>query len=252
MSKFSDELQRVYRNSAPSMGFRRSAADVESRALLLVANLTKVNVNAAKAIAGAGIDAGIVSSEAVDAASFGRLATAMGDIPLGLSLESTDRDEIDKVVGSGCDFLVLGLKTPLEVVRREGIGKVLKIEPSLDQGLVRAIRELPFPVDGVLVAGEESSVTVERLLVCQRFAELVDRPLLVALDSSASGDELSSLCEAGVNGLVLPEGFPTEAFVELRKTVGSMPCVSKRKAKGAALLPQLGGEPEIEVEEEEI
>ncbi len=252
MSKFVDKLQRVYHGSASPIGFRKSAADAGSRALLLVANLTGASVKEAKALVAAGIDAGIASSKTADAIAFGRLATAVGDIPLGLSLETANRQEIERFVGSGCDFVVFGLKTPLEVVRKEEIGKILRVEPSLDQGLVRAIDKLPFPVDGVLVAGEESSVTVERLLICQRFAELVDRPLLVTLDSSASGGELSSLCEAGVNGLLLPEGFPAEALVELRKTVADLPRVPKRKAKRAALLPQLGGEPETEVEEEDI
>ena len=54
--------------------------------------------------------------------------------------------------------MVLGLKTPLAVVDKEGIGKILTIESSLDHGMVRAINELPLVVDGVLVAGEESPV----------------------------------------------------------------------------------------------
>ena len=251
MSKFTDKLQRIYRSSAPSIGFRKSA-EAGNPPLLIIANLTKASVTEAKAIAGADIDAGIISSESLDARSFGQLVTAIGDIPLGLLLESANQEEIAKFVDLGCDFVILGLKTPLEVVKKEGIGKILKIEPSLDHGLVRAINELQLPVDGVLVTGEESSVTIERLLVCQRFAELLDKPLLVTLGSSVTGGQLGSLCEAGVNGLVLPEGLPVEAFAELRKTIGSLPRVAKRKAKGAALLPQLGGELETEVEEEEI
>ncbi len=251
MSKFVDTLQRIYRASAPSMGFRKPGAGAESSALLLVANLTSTNVRDAKAIAGAGIDAGIASTEGIDVAGFGRLASAMGDIPLGLSVESTSPDEIDAYVGSGCDFVVLGLKTPLEAVGKEGIGRILRIDGSLDQGLVRAINDLPLAVDGVLVAGEECSVTIERLLICQRFAELVDRPLLVTVGLSASSGELGSLCEAGVNGLVLPGGLPAKELAKVKKAIGALPRVSGRKAKRAALLPRLGGGPEAEMEEEE-
>lgn len=252
MSKFVDKLQRVYRSSAPSIGFRKSAAEARTPPLLIIADLAKASVTEAKAIAGADIDAGIMSSESLDASSFRQLVTAIGDVPLGLFLESVNQEEVAKVVDLGCDFVVFGLKTPLEAVKREGIGKILKIEPSLDHGLVRAINELPLAVDGVLVTGEEFSVTIERLLICQRFAELLDKPLLVTLGSLISSGELSNLCEAGVNGLVLPEGLPAEAFAELRKTIDSLPRTVKRKAKGAALLPQLGVELETEVEEEEI
>ena len=251
MSKFTDKLQRIYRSSAPSIGFRKSAAEAGSLPLLIVADLTKAGVEKAKVIAGS-VDAGVMSSEGLDAKRFGQLVTAIGDVPLGLFLESADREDIGKFVDSGCDFVVFGLKTPLEVVKKEGIGKVLSIEPSLDQGLVRTIGELALPIGGVLIAGEESSVTVERLLICQRFSELLDKPLLVTLGSAVTSSELNSLCESGVSGLVLPDVFPAEAFAELRKMVGNLPQTVRRKARGAALLPQLSGELEAGVEEEEV
>jgi len=251
MSRFSDKLQSVYRGSTPSIGFRRSAG-AENPPLLIIARLSKPTVKEARAMAGADIDAGIISSEGVDVVSLGKLATTMGDIPLGLFLEGANQEEIVEFADSGCDFVVFGLKTPLKAVKKEGIGKILQIEPSLDHGLARAINELDLPVDGVLVTGEEPSLTVERLLVYQRFGELLDRPLLVTLGSSVTSGELSSLYEAGVNGVVLPEGLPTEALTELRKTIDSLPKRVKRKAKGAAVLPQVAGELETEEEEEEI
>jgi hypothetical protein len=170
------------------------------------------------------------------------LAKAIDEVPLGLLLASVEKEEIAQSVGLGSDFVVFGLKTPLGVVSKEEMGKLLRIEPSLDPGLVRAINELPLTVDGVLVTGEETSVTVERLLICQRFSELLARPLLVTVDLSVTGAEISSLLQAGVNGLVFPEKVTAETFAELKKTIGSLPKVAKRKAKGTALLPQLGGD----------
>jgi len=256
MSKFSDKLQRVYQGTALSMGFRKSAAEAGEPQVLIVADLAGASIEKAKAIAGS-VDAGVLSSESLNVRSFGRLVKAMGDIPLGLFLESANQEEVPKLVDLGCDFVVLGLKTPLEAMKEEGIGKILRIGPSLDYGLVRAINELTLPVDGVLVVGEESSLTIERLLICQRFADLLYKPLLVTLVSSVTGSELGRLCEAGVKGVVLPGGLPSEAFVELRKMVGSLPRIARRKAKGVAMLPQLGGgletgEEEEEEEEEEI
>ena len=250
MSKFTDKLQRVYRGSTPSIGFRRSAGS-GSPPLVIIARLSKPTVKEARAMAGADVDAGIISSEGVSAESLGKLATAMGDIPLGLFLEGANQEGVVEFVDSGCDFVVFDLKTPLKAVKDKGLGKILQIEPSLDYSLVRAINELELPVDGVLVAGEEPSVTIERLLIYQRFAELLDRPLLVALGSSVTSGELSSLNEAGVNGVVLPQGLAAETLTELRRTIDSLPKRVERKAKGVALLPQLGGELETEEEEEE-
>ncbi len=231
------------------MGFRKSA-EVEPSPLLLIADLTGINLTEANAVVG-GIDAGVVSNADIGAKGFGQLANVMGDIPLGLFLEGVDVGQLARFIEFGGDFVVFDLRTPLEAVNKEGLGKILKIEPSLDQGLVRAINGLPLQIDGVLVAGEESIVTVERLLICQRFAELLDKPLLVPLGSSVTRQELESLCEAGVNGLVLPQGIPTETVVTLRRTAGSLSRTAKRRAKGVALLPQLDSGLPSEVEEEE-
>ena len=253
MSKFVDKLQRVYLGQTSSIGFRKSA-EAGSPPLLFVATLSPAGIKGTKAIAGIEIDAGIISSESVDAGRFKELAISMQDIPLGLSLEGAKQKGIDEFIDAGCDFIVFGLNTPLEAANKEGIGKILKIETSLEQGLIRTINELPLSIDGVLVTAEDSSITVGRLLVYQRFAELLDKPLLVSSEASVTSSELSSLCEAGIKGLVLPEGVSAKIFAELRKTTGSLPRVAKGKAKGGALLPQIHGvpeAPEVEVEEED-
>ncbi|MBM3119127.1 MAG: hypothetical protein FJ006_06170 [Chloroflexi bacterium] len=249
MSKFAEKLRRTYTGSTPSMGFRKSA-ETELPPLLLIANLTKANVTEAKVLAGE-VDAAIVNSGDINAKSFGQLAKASGDIPLGIFLESDAKSETVKSFELGSDFVVFGLRTPLEAVNKEGPGKILKIDPSLDQGLARAINALPLQVDGVLVNGEESLITIERLLIYRRFAELLDKPLLITLGSSVTSDELKSLYEAGVNGLMLSEGFPVEAFAELKKTIAGLSKTAKRRIKGTALLPRLGGQLEAETEEEE-
>jgi hypothetical protein len=250
MSKFAEKLQRVYRGTATPIGFRKST-EAEPPPLLIIANLTKAAAAEAKAIADGGVDAVILDSGGLSAKGFGQLAKDIADVPVGLFLRSADREVIAKSIEPGCDFVIFGLKTPLEAVNREGVGKLLEIEPSLDPGLVRAINELPLAVDGVLITGEDISVTVERLLICQRFAELLAKPLLVAVDLSVTGAEISSLFQAGVNGLMLPEKVPAETFAELKKTIGSLPKAAKRKAKGVALIPRLGGEPGAEAQEEE-
>jgi len=250
MSKFAEKIQRVYRGTAPPIGFRRSTEE-ESAPLLIVASLSKASAGDAGSLAAAGIDAGILGIKGLSAKSFAQLAEAVGYIPLGISLESAEKDTVAKSIDIGCDFVVFGLKTPLEAVSKEGMGRVLKIESSLEPGLVRAINGLPLSIDAVLVAGDEPAVTVERLLIYQRFAELLDKPLLVTLSSMITADELSGLFEAGVNGLLLPEGLSADAVTELKKSAGGLSRTAKRKTRAAAILPRVGGELETGVEEEE-
>ena len=250
MSKFAEKLQRVYHGSTSAMGFRKSV-EAEVPPLLIVASLTKASAADAGALATAGIDAAVLGLKGLTAKNFAQLAEAVGYIPLGLSLESTEKDVIAKSLELACDFVVFGLKTPLDAVKKEGLGRVLKVEPSLEPGLVRAINGLPVSIDAVLVSGDEPAITIERLLIYQRFAELLDKPLLITLSSAITASELGGLFEAGVNGLVLPEGLSAEAFTNLRKASGGLSRATRRKTRTAAILPRLGGEIDTGVEEEE-
>jgi citrate synthase len=51
-------------------------------------------------------------------------------------------------------------------------------------------------VDGVFIGRDgDSSVTVARLLVCRRFVELLEKPVITALPSLATKEELANISE---------------------------------------------------------
>jgi hypothetical protein len=166
-------------------------------------------------------------------------------------VESTEKDAIARCIDLGCDFVVFGLKTPLEAVNKEGLGRVLKIEPTLEPGLVRAINMLPVEIDGVLVAGDEPALTIERLLIYERFNELLNKPLLVTASSTITVEELKSLVKAGIHGVVLPEAFSAESLAKLKQSAAGLLRGAGRRAKTAAILPRVSGVLETEIEEEE-
>ncbi len=252
MSKFADKLGRIYKAAAPALGFRKSTEEAELPPLLLVADLTKASVKKLKSVVDSGIDAAVLNSENVDAASFKELSTSKGDVPLGLlAEEGSSQEKIQELIDAGCDFIVFGLQTPLEIINKEGLGKILKIEPSLTPGLLRAINELSLPIDAVLIAGDSSTVTIERLLTCQLFVGFLNKPVLINVNSSLTSSELSSLQGTGVKGLILPEGTPLKVFTELKKTISSLPKTPKHKTSAGVLLPHISTQPETKKVEEE-
>jgi len=253
MSKFVDKLGHIYKTAAPTMGFRKPGPEAELPPLLLVANVTRTGAKKAKSIVESGVSAVVVNSGSIDDAGFKELIAGMNNTPLGLMLEGGTEEDVQELMKLDWDFVIIGLQTPVEAINKEGLGKILRIEPSLAPGLVRAINELTTAVDGVLIAGEGSAVTIERLLSWQFIASLVNKPLLVNVNSTVTSGELSSLYEAGVKGLLLPEGTTSKAFAELKKLVDSLPKTPKRTAKTGIILPRLGiPEARVEkVEEEE-
>ena len=233
------------------MGFRPVSAPTQSASMLFVAYLPQVDINRANSVANVGVDAVLLPQEAFVAKELKQIVATLKDIPAGIWVKETNSENVIQIAKSGCDFVVFGLKTSIEVLKVKDIGKILEIRPSLDPGLVRAINDLPLSVDGVIIRGEESYLTVEYLLICQRFSELVTKPVLVTLPLSFSSEQLSSLREMGVDGVVVSGEQPEERLTELKKAISDLPRRIRQRGKVAAVLPPLSQETAVAVEEEE-
>ncbi|MCK4403066.1 MAG: hypothetical protein KAV98_04805 [Dehalococcoidia bacterium] len=251
MSKFVDKLHNLSKSSASPIGFHAAASKLKSSPMLLVAGLAGVDVKEADALTDSNVDAGLILNQNSKVESLKEMVKAMGDIPLGVVTKGMSKKRAAELVDSGCDFVVFDMKASVAALRGEGAGKFLVIEPSLDQGLVRAINALE--VDGVFInRGRESFITVEYLLICRRFSELLDKPLVVTLPSLITSAELGNLWEAGMDGIVIPPAQPVEAFTELRKVIDNLPKRAKhRRGKVGVVLPHYGGDIAAEEEEEE-
>ena len=252
MSKFVDKLQSLAKSSTTPIGFHPSASESKSPAMLLIVGLSGTQAKEAKIVADVNADAGLILSEDPSAKLVRQMVEAMGDAPLGVFMKGTNEEKIDELASLGCDFVVFDIKAAVAVLHKEEIGKFLMIEPSLDQGFARAINSLE--VDGVFISsrGEDSFVAVEHLLVCRRFVELLEKPVIMALPSSVTKVELTSLGQVGVDGVVAPPAQSAEALTELKKMIGDLPRRARgRRAKAGVKLPHYGGFVSREEDEEQ-
>ncbi len=256
MSKLVDKLHSISESSTPPIGFRSSASESKGSAMLLVAGVSDVNVKEAEVMVNANVDAGLIFEGGIGSDNLTQMVKAMGDIPLGMFLGEASKGSAGELAKSGCDFIVFDVKAPMAALQEGDIGRFLAVEPSLDVGLVRAISGLD--VDGVLInMGKEPFITVEHLLFCQRFGELLDKPRLVALPSLPTIKEVNSLWEAGIDGIVTPPGQDSEELLKLKEMMAGLPRgVKRRRRKVSVVIPHydsgLSTEEEEEEEEEEI
>jgi hypothetical protein len=252
MSKFVDKLQSLSKSSSTPIGFHPSVSELKSSAMLLIAGLSGTKVKEAKIVAGVNADAGLILSEGPSARIVKQMVEAVGDIPLGVFVKGMSEEKINELASLGCDFVVFDIRVPATVLHKDEVGKFLMIEPSLDQGFVRAINSLE--VDGVFISsrGEDPFVAVEHLLVCRRFVELLEKPVIMILSSSITRVELTSLWQAGVDGVVVPSTQSVEAFTELKKMISDLPGRARgRRAKADVKLPHYGGFVAREEDEEQ-
>ncbi len=256
MSKFIDKLNQVSRFVPQSMGFKRAQLDSEKPKILLVASLAEVSDGSADYAAGA--DAGLlrIPKSSSGAKALREMSQAAPDIPWGEWPSNIGRGGIAQMAKAGCDFVVFpAATTPLALLQDDEMGRILEVESSLSEGLLRAANELP--IDAVLIAAEqqpEYRLSWHHLMLFQRFADLLTKNLLASIPPNVTADELQALWEVGVDGVVIEvkAGQPADRLKKLRQAIDKLAFPSQRKReKAEALLPHFGREPTMVTEEDE-
>jgi len=239
------------------MGFRVAPPVSPKPKLLLIASLAQTNVDGlADYVAGA--DAGLlhISNLSSGAKTLQKICQVVSNIPWGVWLRDIGWGGIKQIVKVGCDFVVFpAASTSLAILQDDELGKILQVEASLSEGLLRAVDELP--IDAVLIDGEQEGdyfLTWHHLMLFQRFADLLTKPLLVCIPSNVTANELQALGEAGVDGVIVEVavGQPAGRLNELRQTIDKLTFPLPRKpGKAKALLPYISRETGVVTEEEE-
>jgi len=251
MSKFVDKLKLASQVVAQQMGFRRGQPVSAKPGILLVASLAQASVSNLADLVG-GADAGLleISELERDIKALRGCTEAVPAIPWGVWLRGGKWPGSQKIKALGGDFVLFpAASTPLGVLEGTGVGKIVEVEATLSEGILRTIGELP--VDGVCLAVEykdSPSLTLKQLMLFQRVSGLVAKPLLVPVPAKVTAGELRALWEAGVGGVIVAAG------VGLRKLRGVIDKLSfpsrRRRGKLKARLPHISEVADIEGEEE--
>lgn len=228
MSKLTEKLRKVGQSESSSIGFGFHSTRTKSLSLLVVAELSPEDTQAAQEALLAGADALLFRAGA--AGDITQLLSVAGDVPVGVTLGDGESD-----LPTGIDFLLAAsLTTPASVLHLDGPGKLLVLDAEWSDATLRAVEGLP--VDGVLVR-LSGPFTIETWLRCLRFGALARKTLLVALDNPEDRDALRSLRDAGVSAVVVPVG----AIAGVKGLIESLPAPKRYRDRNRrdALVPSL-------------
>jgi len=255
MSRFIDKLKQVSQAVPQPMGFRAVTPVLSKAKMLLVASLAEADVEGlADYVAGADAGLLVISKPSSGVGTFKKVSQSVPAIPWGGWLRGMGSGEIEQMAKVDFDFVVFpAATTSLTMVQNKAVGKILGVEASLSEGLLKAVDELP--VDAVLISGEKKEgLTWHHLMLFKRFAGLLTKPLLVSIPSNVMANELQALWEAGVAGVIVDAGVgqPVERVRNLRKVINKLVFPPQpRRGKTEALLPYIGLERSAVAEEEE-
>jgi len=257
MSRFIDKLKKLSQTAPSPMGFRTSKpAEKISPLLIIGRTLLKTTASAAKSSSGA--DALLVHTDKSELTALNaqKTAKAFDDIPWGVYLDESD-DTAAVLAEAGCDFVVFSPTARIaELPQDEKTGRIVQVDSSMDDGLLRAINDLP--ADAVLVTdtleGNET-LTLHQLMIYRHLANFIAKPLIVPIAANITEAELKALEDAEIDGVMAE--MDEDSLKELRKTVNKLPPRSaKKRDKAGVTLPRTTGEsaplaPPDEEEEEE-
>ncbi|MBM4447897.1 MAG: hypothetical protein FJ015_01495 [Chloroflexi bacterium] len=251
MSKLIDRLIQTSEAVPPPIGFRAAKTAASSKPRMALIARIEVTESAAP-LAGY-----VASADAVIMAPTGagkKTIRPSPDTVWGLWPEGKGRQPIKGPAGAGADFVILPLNSAFDLPGMEKLGKILLIEPSLGEGLIRTINELP--ADAALLAEDEEAapaITWHRLMLCQRLAELLAKPLLAAVPASVGRDGLKALWKAGVDGVVITvkAGEQVKRLKELRQIVDQTDFPARPRKRVTALLPRIAEESDAAIADDE-
>jgi len=258
MSRLIKQLTQVSKDAPQPIGFKTATPASSKPPMLLIASLTQIENVDSPADSVTGADAVLLHSAKGDpgATTLQKIARSLPDIPWGSWLEDTSEKRMEMIAKSGGDFVVFPTASAVLAADQEDkIGKILQVPLSLNEGLLKAVNDLP--IDAVLAIPEqekERSLTWHHLMVLQRFANLLTKPLLASTPPNVTGNELKALWGTGVDGVVVEvsAGQPTGNLEKLRRAINELASLPPRKrGKAGALIPHIGREPDMAADIEE-
>lgn len=258
MSRLIDEFRKSTHTVVQPMGFRTARTAEPVSRMPLVAGLEIGAKISADLLSGANAVLLMPGRARPTAKAIQTMAAGLPDIPWGIYLD--DDKGMPDTAGEGCDFVVFTASGRISAAPGdEKTGRILQVESSMDDGLLRAVSDLP--VDAVLVtdtADTNGALIWHQLMIVQHLARLISKSMIVSVPVNIGEEEVKALWEAGVDGLLVEVDASNAAELKaLRKAIDKLPPRSQHKRdKMEPLLPRAGGEsrpapPPDEEEEEE-
>ena len=255
MSRLLDKFTKLKKTTSQPMGFRASHGDTKEPDMVVIASLPVGAADNAKDYT-AGADAVYLKAEgaSLTANSVGDIIKSITEIPCGISIADIGKSKVNSYLQAGCDFMVLPMESPVTLLPdEEDVGKLIQIDLSIDDSLARAVNNLPInAVMTTELSGKAETITLKELMIIQRIALLISKPVIIPVSPGISAEELKLVRDAGVEGImVVVNTKAPDRVKEISEAIRNLPPTATRKYdKSDVLLPR-GSSTEPLIQEEE-
>lgn len=244
MSKFIKKLERNSQATPQPLGFGRYAQAKVEAGMRIIADVAQVDKNLTDYVAGA--DAAILPAAEVRAGVkiLQKACQAASTVLWGLHTHDMSPSDVKDVIDAGADFVVVSTESMPFVTEENGLGKILEVELTIDDHLLRTVDDLPL--DCVIINdNRDSAMNWQQLMKLQYLSNLFSKPLVVTAPANISSNEIQLLWEAGVDAIKVNVGPGITANLkELREAIDKLdlPSLRKPQKKATAILPRMAEE----------
>jgi hypothetical protein len=254
MSRFIEKLTKLHKTEQKPMGFALGKTSADKRRLPLGVILNPKNME--KILESlTEIDGVLVRISTPDEVkSLEQICRGDQYPPAGGLLAASDKQTMHHLLESACDFVSLPVDSQMNLSETDKIGRVLIVDSTLSEVLLRTVNDLP--IDAVLFSEkwESEGLRVSDLMAVRRLALLITKPILLVIPATLTQAELQTLWNLGIGGVVidLPDTTSLKKFGELRKAAENLaPPTLHKKDKMTAILPSICLESASSVKEDD-
>ncbi len=274
--KFIKRLEEISAGASPSIGFKASQVAMPP-ALLLTVVLPAIDAEHAAAAIEGGAEALIVrvslQEAAKEEASLKEVLAAAGGkpcgfVPVGPWVHGTER--LQRLQSLGFDFVVISAHDTPDVMCLENVGKVMLVDHTFDNDLIRTINDLSVDAVEVFLGRPEDfgkHFSIRDLMQYKLYRMLLRKPIIVRGERSIKPEDVAGLCDVGVEGLVIDATVTGSDPQTIKEGIASYteaihklgPAARKKRDKVAPIIPSVkpsigghSGEPEEPEEPDEI
>jgi hypothetical protein len=250
MSEFIEKLKRGTQHTPAQLGFRSVQLKDKSKILLIACIAEQTMKNAEELLVGADAGLVIMKNLASGLESLQKFTKIKPDIPWGGWVKDIQWLKME-FPETEADYFIFTADTPIFNLPAK-LGRILELNSLLTDTMIRAIEDLP--IEAILLSDNTGNLlNWQYLLTLQRLDNLLSKPILIKAPAEIVRENLSTLWEVGVDGIVIEVGVgqPKETLQELRVMIDKVSFPIPRKAKKTSVrLPFINTEAPKEEEEE--
>jgi hypothetical protein len=239
MSKFLDRLERIKNGASTPLGFGAAARAEKLPGMALVGLISRDHAAGVGTVAGLAPDAALLAGLSGPPA-LKELCAPLSSVPWGGRVSSLNEAQAQDYRDSGCDLLAFSLPdTSVAAIASDEVGRILLVDPGIEERELRAIESLPVDVLLLLMRNVSGPWSLRDLATIGAISHRVSKYILVEVSHPPSQKELEAIRDIGVHGLVVDVGETSpEALSGLKKGLLEMPRPRPPRAGRAnAILP---------------